>query len=319
MTMKKLNASRFGKERLLTNSKLKTKNFFAITKAAYKSWWSKEPFRQSAVIAYYAIFSIPGLLVLLISIAGYFLGKDVVSQHLMDQITSTLGKDTAIQLENAINSTSAASISGWAKVLGVITIIIGATGVFSEFQRSLNLIWEVKPNKKKSRLWRLITVRLFSFGLIVSIAFILIVSLAVSALITAFSHWISMHFSSTFYIIIQIINFSTTIGILALLFALIFKFIPDAKIKWRYTIIGSLVTAVLFEIGKFALEIYFGKTNPGDGYGAGGSIILILLWVSYSSMIVYFGAEFTRAYANLHVSQIQPSDTGVEAKQEEKK
>lgn len=290
--------------------KIKTKNFLQITKTAFKSWRAKDPFRQSAVIAYYAIFSIPGLLVLLISIAGYFLGKEVVSEHLMEQITSTLGADTAQQLESTIEKTSASDISGWAKVIGIITIIIGATGVFTEFQRSLNLIWEVKPNTKKSKIWRLVSVRLFSFGLIISIAFILIVSLVVSTMLTAFSDWIMVHFSSTLFFLLQIVNLVTTIGILSLLFAMMFKFIPDAKIKWSYTFIGAVVTAILFEIGKFGLEIYFGKTNPGEGYGAGGSVILILLWVSYSSMIVYFGAEFTKAYANLH-SPIQPSETGV--------
>jgi membrane protein len=179
----------------------------------------------------------------------------------------------------------------------VITILVGATGVFAQFQKSLNIIWGVKADKSKSGIWSLIKVRLFSFGLIVAIAFIMMVSLIVTALLSAMGDWLSGHFSDSILVIIQIINFIISSLIIVVLFALMFKIFPDAKIKWNHIWLGSGVTTLLFFLGMYGLSLYFGHAEPGSGYGAAGSIILILLWVSYSSMIVFYGAEFTHAYA----------------------
>jgi len=151
-------------------------------------------------------------------------------------------------------------------------------------------------------------VRLFSFGLIISIAFLLMVSLVISALLSAFGDWLSGHFSNSFFWMLQAVNFIVSIIILAVLFALMFKFIPDVKLKWRHVVIGSLVTAFLFDIGKLGLALYFGKVNPGTVYGAAGSVILMLLWVSYSSGIVFYGAEFTHAYAMCYSGRLPPTE-----------
>lgn len=287
--------------------KIRFTNISTIIKTAYKAWISKDPFRESAAIAYYSIFSLPGLLVVILTIAGYFFGHDAVSRHVTAQITATLGVNTAQQIHDMIIKAGEAKNSVWATVIGLITIIVGATGVFTEFQKSLNAIWEVKADKSKSGVWNLIRVRLFSFGLIVSIAFILIVSLVFSALLSAFGNWLSGHFSDSFVIALQAVNFIVSLIILAAVFACMFKFFPDAQIKWRHVWIGSLVTAFLFDIGKFALGLYFGKANPGVGYGAAGSVILIMLWVSYSSMIVFYGAEFTRAFTTMFSGKAPPS------------
>jgi membrane protein len=288
--------------------KLSFKNFISVLKVTYKKWISKDPFRESAAIAYSAIFSLPGLLVVIVTLAGYFLGRDAVNNHLAAQFTNILGADTAEQIQSMIVKASESQNSIWAAIIGVITIFIGATGVFAEFQKSLNIIWEVKTDESKSGIWQIIRVRLFSFGLIISIAFILIVSLIISTLLTVFGDWLSNIFSNSLLIFLQIINFIFSLAILAFLFALMFKTFPDAEIKWKHVWIGSLVTAFLFEIGKFGLEIYFGKVNPGIGYGAAGSVILILLWVSYSSMIVLYGAEFTHVYANMLSGNVPPSE-----------
>jgi len=294
---------------------LHLKNIFTVLKSASKEWMSKDPFRESAVIAYYSIFSLPGLLVVIVTLAGYFFGRDAVNSHLTAQITGTLGADTAEQIRNIILKASEAKHSLVAGIIGIVTILVGATGVFAEFQKSLNSIWEVKTDKSKSGIWNIIRVRLFSFGLIVSIAFILIVSLVVSATLSALGNWLSNHFSDSFELALQVTNFILSLIILASLFALMFKFFPDAKIKWRHVWVGSIVTAFLFDIGKFALGFYFGKANPGTGYGAAGSVILIMLWVSYSSMIVFYGAEFTRAYTALYYGTILPSEIAVPEKQ----
>ncbi|HKR06350.1 MAG TPA: YihY/virulence factor BrkB family protein [Bacteroidia bacterium] len=290
---------------------LKFKNSWLALKAAFKKWWSKDPFKESAVIAYYAIFSLPGLLVVIITLAGFFFGRDAVNNHVASQISSTLGADTARQIQDMIATASESKNSVWATIIGVITILVGATGVFAQFQKSLNIIWEVKADESKSGIWSVIRVRLFSFGLIVSIAFILIVSLVVSATLSAFGDWLSGNFSESLLVVLQVVNFILSLVILAFLFALMFKFFPDAKIKWRHVWVGSLVTALLFELGKFALALYFGKADPAAGYGAAGSVILILLWVSYSSMIVFYGAEFTHAYAELHGGEVSPGKNAV--------
>ncbi len=284
------------------------RNIYNILKNAFKQWWAKDPFRESAIIAYYAIFALPGLLVVILTTAGYFFGNDAVNNHITEQFTSTMGADTARQVQNIIIQASEAKNSVFATIIGVFIMIVGATAVFAQFQKSLNIIWEVKVDDSKSGIWSFVRIRLFSFGLIVTIAFLLIVSLVISALLSAFGNWLSGHFSETFYVLLQVVNFVLSFLFLAVLFALMFKFLPDAQIKWKHVWVGSLVTAFLFGIGKFALGLYFGKLNPGEGYGAAGSIILIMLWVSYSSMIVFFGAEFTRAYADFISGRVAPTD-----------
>ena len=195
-----------------------------------------------------------------------------------------------------------------ATIIGLLTILIGATGVFAQFQNSINTIWEVKADKSKSGFLSILKARLFSFGLIIAVAFILIVSLVISATLSALGTWVTNYFSESLLIILQVINSILSLSILTVLFALMFKFFPDAKIKWRHVWIGSFLTAVLFETGKAALGLYFGKAQPGSGYGAAGSIILIMLWVSYSSMIVFYGAEFTHANAKLKDGKIVPDE-----------
>lgn len=296
----------------------KVKSFFAIFKTAAKEWWSKDPFKESAVIAYYSIFSLPGLLVLILTVAGYFYGQDAINNKLSDQIASTMGPDTAVQVSDMIEKARATGSSVWTTIIGIGTIIVGATGVFAQFQKSLNIIWEVKADESKSGILSLIKVRLFSFGLIISVAFILVVSLVVSTLLAAFGGWLQTNFSEALLVIVQILNVIISLAILALIFSLMFKFFPDAKIKWRHVWVGSFVTAILFELGKFGLSLYFGKASPESGYGAAGSIILILLWVSYSSMIVFLGAEFTRAFANYYDGEIPANENAVKDNGREK-
>ena len=280
----------------------------SVIRKSFNAWFAKDPFHESAVIAYYAIFSLPGLLVVIMTLAAYFFGRDAVNDQVARQFTSTMGAETAKQIQDMIIQASRLRNSLIATIIGIITILVGATGVFAEFQKSLNNIWEMKVDTTKSEIWQIIRVRLFSFGLIISIAFLLIVSLLISTLIAAFGNWLSSHFSDSFLIMLQVLNYGLSFIVLSALFALMFKILPDAKIKWKHVWIGSFVTAFLFEIGKFLLGLYFGNVNPGTGYGAAGSIILIMLWVSYSSMIVFYGAEFTHAYANMFSGKVAPTE-----------
>jgi membrane protein len=224
-----------------------------------------------------------------------------------------LGAETAIQIQNMIVQASRIQHSVWLTVIGLVIIIIGATGVFAQFQQLLNVIWEVRVDATKSGIWNVIKVRLFSFGLIVAIAFLLIVSLVVSTMLSAFGIWISNHFSDSFLIVLQVVNFVFSFIVIAVLFALMFKIFPDAKIKWKDVWVGSFLTTFLFEIGKIGLGLYFSKADPGVGYGTAGSVILIMLWVSYSSMLVLYGAEFTHTYAIRNSGKVIP--TGISKKE----
>lgn len=286
-------------------------SLLSVFKKASLSWWAKDPFKESAVIAYYSIFSLPGLLVVIVTVAGYFFGKEAVHGQIAAQITSTLGSETANQIQDIIIKATESKNSLLASIIGILVILLGATGVFVQFQKSLNTIWNVQADATKSGIISFLKARLFSFGLIVSIAFMLMVSLVVSALLAALGAWVSTHFSPSFLLILQFFNIIISLSVFIILFALMFKFFPDARIKWRHVWIGSFVTSLLFEFGKTALGLYFGKADPGSGYGAAGSIVLILLWVSYSSLIVFFGAEFTHAYAESIDDKVLPDGNAI--------
>ena len=277
---------------------MKIKEISLLFKGAFKAWNEKDPFRESAVIAYYAIFSLPGLLVFVITLGGYFFGSDTVTGQLHHQIAGAMGNDTADQVQEMMIKASGSSNSIWARIIGIITILVGATGVFVQLQKSLNIIWEVKAKPSKSGIWTFLRGRLFSFGLILSIAFLLLMSLVITAILAAMSKWMEAYWPAYIMFLFQIANFLISLSIISVLFALMFKILPDARIKWRYVWVGAFLTGLLFEIGKLGLGLYFGKADPGTTYGPAGSVILILLWVSYSSMIVFFGAEFTKAYAD---------------------
>ncbi len=288
--------------------KIKLKEIGGVMKSSFKEWWAMDPFRQSAIIAYYSIFSMPGLLVLIITIAGSIWGMEAVTSRFFDQVSATIGSDTAEQMKTMIEKASTSKDSVWAAIIGVVTIVMGATGVFAEFQKTLNIIWEVKADPKKSGIVTMLKTRLLSFGLIISIAFILLISFVITSMLTALSDWMKYHFPDALLVLFYVLNSIVSIIIASLLFALMFKFLPDAKIKWRHVWFGALVTGLLFELGKFALGLYFGRANPGEGYGPAASIILIMLWVSYSSMIVFFGAEFTKGHANQQDGAIRPDE-----------
>ncbi len=300
--------------------KARINDLWVITKKTAIAWNKADPFRQSAIIAYYAIFSIPALLVIVIAGAGFVFGKDAVQGHISEQISAIMGADTAKQLEEIIAKAGEHKNSIWATIISVITLIAGSTGVFSQLQVSLNQIWEVKVTAKKKWI-KSLKDRLFSFGLVISICFLLLISLLLTALLAAFSTWIKAHFPDFMLFVFEAINFILSFAVISVLFGLMFKILPDVIIRWQDVIIGSIATAFLFTIGKFGLGLYFGKAEPTSAYGAAGSIVLIMLWASYSCMIVFFGAEFTKQYATHFGRKIQPTKDAelILEKSEEKK
>lgn len=285
---------------------IQIKGIIQLIKTTAELWWERDPFRQSAIIAYYAIFSLPGLLVLIITITGYFFGTSNVNQKMIAQVSEMMGADTATQINSILISVNESKSNVMASVIGAAILILGSVGVFIELQKSLNIIWGVKAIPQQG-IWLFIRVRLFSFGLILAIAFLLLVSLVISTALVALNKFIQINSIGILVEIFYVLNFAFSIGVISALFALMFKFLPDVNIKWKDVWLGSLFTGILFTLGKTALAYYFGKANPASIYGAAGSIILILLWVSYSSMILFFGAEFTATYSKMYSGKILPS------------
>jgi membrane protein len=286
--------------------------FWELIKETFLRWNERDPFNNSSIIAYYTIFSLPGLLVIIISIAGTIYGKQEIATQIYSQIESTMGYDTARDIESIVGKASESKGTVLASILGIATLLFGATGVFYQLQQMLNKIWSVKPKAKtKQKILQLVRDRVFSFGLILVVGFLMLVSLVISTALSAVSTWVSVHISESINILFKILDVLFSIGVITLLFAAIFKFLPDAKIRWRHVWIGSIMTAVLFVLAKFALGLYFGKSDPGSTYGAAGSIILIMLWVSYTALILLFGAEFTCVYIKRHGEKVKATPVAV--------
>jgi membrane protein len=286
------------------------KSFWQLLRETYTSWSEREPFNSSVIIAYYTIFSLPGLLVIIINLAGVAFGKEAVTHQISGQISGMVGQDTAKDIESIIASVNETKGTTISTILSIATLLFGATGVFYQLQQALNQMWGVKP-KPKAKILKLLKDRLFSFGLILVVGFLLLVSLVLSAALAAVSDWIGGRVSGILSTLFHIADIVTSIGIITLLFAGIYKFLPDAKIRWKDVWAGAALTAVLFSLAKFALGIYFGKSDPGSAYGAAGTIVLIMLWVSYAGLIVLFGAEFTQVYADKYGHHINPVEGAI--------
>ncbi len=286
------------------------KSMASLLKETFTQWINRDPFRNSTVIAYYTIFSLPGLLIIIINLAGYFFEQQAVSNEINQQVRALVGSKAAQDVQAIVSNASQSEGFTLSSVISLATLLFGATGVFYQLQQTLNVMWEVKPQPKR-KLLKLAMDRLFSFGLILVVGFLLLVSLVLSTVLSMISNWVAAYFSDSLNIVFRLLDISVSLGVITLLFAAIYKFLPDAEIEWRDVWIGALVTSLLFVLAKFALGLYFAYSDPGSAYGAAGSIILIMLWVSYAGMILFFGAEFTRVYARHHGRRIVPSDYAV--------
>jgi membrane protein len=285
------------------------KKFWATFKETYVAWDERMPFASSAVIAYYTIFSLPGLLVIIINVAGYFFGKEAVTNQLTGEVQGIVGTETATYIQDVVAKASQTKDSIWASIIGIATLLFGATGVFYNVQQLFNKIWEVVPAPKaRQKFLRLVRDRIFSFGLIVVVGFLMLVSLVISAVLTAVSKWVAGHVSESLLVLFNILDFLVSIGIITVLFAAMFKYLPDVRVKWKDVWPGALLTTILFVIAKYLLGLYFGTSEPASTYGAAGSVILIMLWVSYSSLILLYGAEFTRIWSKKSGHKPKPVD-----------
>jgi membrane protein len=278
--------------------------------------WNKDDVWQlSASVAYYAILALPGLLVIIINVVGAVWDTEIATGRLTTQLASLIGYDAAGDLTKMMQAARADEDSWIANLIGIGTLIFGATGVFYQLQLAINKIWKLKVNPK-TPWWKILTDRAKSFGFILVIGFLSLISFILSAGISYFQDWIDDNFSNYLGSIALGINFLLSLSIISVLFALMFRFLPDARVQWKTVWPGAIITGIFFELGKFILGIYFGNYSPASAYGAAGLIVLILLWVSYSCLILFFGAEFIKVYAARYKDGIHPNSKALKFKEE---
>jgi membrane protein len=280
----------------------------------YKSWLSNDPFRSSAVVAYYAILSLPALLVIIVNVVGAVWGAEIVQGKLTEEFSMALGSDAATSIKTMIEETQSAEKSTLSSIIGIGILLFAATGVVYHLKISLNAIWRIKPDPQ-AKIKKVIIDRVLSFAFILAIGFLLLISFIVTAAISVLNDFIREVLPDVLLYAAYAIDFLISIAIISVLFGLMFKYLPDAKVKWPTVKIGAILTALLFVLGKSALGYYFGLAEPGSTYGAAGTIVLILLWVSYSCLILFFGAEFTYNYAEKFGYGIKPNSRAVRDKE----
>ncbi|GAC1417475.1 MAG: YihY/virulence factor BrkB family protein [Flavisolibacter sp.] len=290
--------------------KLSWKGLWQVLKKSFTGFSDDKIAKLSASLAYYTIFSLGPLLIMIIFLCGLFFGREAVQGNIYHQMEGFVGHDAALQLQQIIKNAAISGKGHLAAIIGFITLLIGATSVFAEIQESINMIWGLKP-KPKTGFVKLLLTRLTSFGVIAGLGFLLIVSLSVTALVEALSNRLHNIFPGVTLVVFYIINLVITFAVITVLFGVIFKMLPDAKIKSKDVLAGAIATALLFMVGKFAISLYISKSNVGSTYGTAGSLVILLLWIYYSSFILYFGAEFTKAYAVQYGSEIHPNDYAV--------
>jgi membrane protein len=286
------------------------RKWWLILRQAGSEFISDNGMKLSASLSYYTVFSLGPVLIIMISLAGIFFGRDAVRGKLYHQINGMVGNEAAIQIQEIIKNIEQSQFSTSGAVLGVVALIFGATGVFAEIQDSINYIWALKAKPKKGWL-KLLMNRLISFSLIVTFGFLMMVSLAIHALMDLLDDKLERLFDEATVYIFQVLNYMILYVVITTLFAIIFKVLPDGTIRWKDSFVGAAFTAILFLIGKFLIGFYLGTSDIGVTYGAAASMVIILLWVYYTSIILFFGAEFTKVYTLNFGSGITPDKTAV--------
>ncbi|MGB5981674.1 MAG: YihY/virulence factor BrkB family protein [Nonlabens sp.] len=303
------------KEKSIDKEKFKWKYIPKLLWNSAVQWNKDDVWQLSAAVAYYAILSLPGLLVILIYIIGHVWEQDVATGRLTSELSSMIGYDAADELTKMLQN-ARLDKDGWiANLIGISTLAFAATGVFYQLQLALNKIWKLKINPK-TPWWKILTDRAKSFGFILVIGFLSLISFVASAVISILQNWIENNFADYLGSLALAVNFLLSLSIISFLFGLMFRFLPDANVRRQDIWPGALLTGILFELGKLLLGMYFSHASPGSAYGAAGIVILILLWVSYSCLILFFGAEFIKSYADRFGHGIIPSSKALKFKEE---
>ncbi len=281
-----------------------------VLKNSFSGFAEDKVLKLSASLAYYTVFSLAPFLIVILFICGQVFGQEAIEGSVYGQIEGFVGSKSAIQLQELVKNASLSGKSNVAAVIGFITLLIGATTVFAEIQDSVNSIWGLKSKPGKS-LVQFLQTRLLSFGVIGSLGFLLLVSLGITALVEGLNNQLKGKFPDITVVVFYILNVVITFIVTSSLFAVIFKVLPDAKIKLKDVLAGAIATAILFMLGKFAISFYISKSEIGSTYGAAGSLVVLLVWIYFSSVILYFGAEFTKAYAVKYGAPIHPNKYAV--------
>ena len=283
-----------------------------ITKYTFKDFFDHNILRLSAALAFFTIFALPGLLIIIIWFSDLFYGRGIVEGSLYTQIEGFVGHTAALDIQNTIRNATQSSGGRFATIVGLAALIIGATSVFDEIQSSVNSIWRLKAKPRKGfGFLKILFNRLLSFSMIITLGFILLVSLVINGGMDLLTDKLMKNYPQLTVILVYSLNILLTYFISAFIFAVIFKMLPDARVQWRHVRIGAFVTAFLFMAGKFIISYYLGHNRMTSAYGAAGSVIVVLLWVYYSSMILYFGAAFTHSYVVYKGSRIYPNSYAV--------
>jgi len=284
----------------------KLNNFWDILKDTYKDWSARDLGTEAASLAYSAIFSIPGLLIIIIWITGIFFGAEAVQGEITKFIGSMMGKDVGKSLEEMVIGGMVDKKNVIMKIVGIVTLVFGATSLFFQFQKSLNKLWDVVAAPKKA--WeKYLLDRANSLGMIIVIAFLLLITLLLSSFIGLANDWVIRHFGLETLVLVNIINIVVGFLIAFFLFAAMFKILPDVELQWKSVWVGAVVTALLFTLGKYILTFYFEKFNPSSSFGTAGTVILLLLWINYTCQLIFFGAEFTKVYTKKMGYRLKPS------------
>lgn len=293
----------------------KWKHVPSLLWSSAKKWNTDDVWQLSAAVAYYAILSLPGLLVIMINIVSTVWDDEIASGRLTNGLTSMIGYDAASDLNEILQAARLDNESIIANVIGLATLIFAATGVFYQLQLALNKIWKLKINPK-TPWYKIVTDRVKSFGFILVLGFLILISFVLSAIIAILQDWIQENITEYLGRIALLINFVVSLGIISFLFGLMFRYLPDARLKWKMVWPGALLTGLLFETGKFLLEIYFTQSSPASAYGAAGLVIILLLWVSYSCLILFYGAEFILVYVERYGTGVTPNSKALKYKEE---
>lgn len=290
---------------------------FKLFKKTYISWNKNEPYARSATIAYYALFSLPSLLIIVVSIAGYFFGREAVRGRLMGEISEFIGQDTAGAIESMVENAALSQDSTWAIIFGLAILVFGATGVFFQLKIAMNNIWNVAA--KKTNFLRLVLDRVISLGMVLVLGLLLLMAMVISTVLKLIADKVEQFLPNITELMVIIGNFALSFFFITTLFAMIFKLLPDIKIRLRTTFMGAAVTTTLFLVGEYLISFYFGQSQPASVYGGASSVVLILLWVYYTCLILFFGAEFTVQYALLKKEKVEPNRFGEPAIYQEMK
>lgn len=293
------------------------KDFFTVLKNTFLGFLNDRGLKLSASLSYYTIFSLAPLLLLMISLAGFFFGREAIQGQVFNEINGLIGNSAAAQIQDIIKNMELSGKTNTALVIGIITLFVGATSVFAEIQDSINIIWKVKAKPKRGWL-KIIQDRLLSSSLIIGLGFLLIVTFVINGVLLSLNQWMQSYFPYITIVLFQFINIVISFAVITTLFGVIFKVLPDAKIAWKDVTYGAFFTSCLFMIGRYFIGLYIETTNTGLAYGAAGSLIVILVWVYYTAAILFLGAEFTRVYADFKGNIIQPASYAVVIEEREK-